>query len=451
MNFLNKKLRAITLIELVISLFIIITVTSLVVMNHNVSFSDSNLSNSQNSLYQSFKVAQNNALSSRAYGSSTPTYWGIHLEKDDESSKLFADINDDQEYNGGEANSVSGGRNISFSDDILVNDILWVEDSDTYGTSSKISVLFQMSDANIKVFDIDDGYLDSESTWYIELKDKRFDFANLIVVDPPGRVDVKPCSCDNHLHYCCSFCSSSDDCIDPREDDACEGQSFINYYDYEYSLVAIGDQCWFAENLKYLPDGETFSPADTGSVFTPHYYVYNYAGGGGIDDLTGDDLDMYNTYGILYNGPAAMDGETQEESQGICPDGWHIPSHDEFTDLERAVCTLLGNSDCNSTFPKDTSTVGFRGTNEGDALKSEDTSSWCNASSACEDSGFDVLPAGGRGEAGAFFYLDEIAFFISSSVDVDTWYRSLHFDYSSIYRDEVEQNSGGSLRCVKNN
>ena len=42
--------------------------------------------------------------------------------------------------------------------------------------------------------------------------------------------------------------------------------------------------------------------------------------------------------GFLYTWDAAMDGSTDEGAQGLCPDGWHIPTHAELTDLSVALC-----------------------------------------------------------------------------------------------------------------
>ena len=42
--------------------------------------------------------------------------------------------------------------------------------------------------------------------------------------------------------------------------------------------------------------------------------------------------------GLLYTWDAAMDGSTEEGAQGLCPDGWHIPTHAELTDLSVALC-----------------------------------------------------------------------------------------------------------------
>ncbi len=89
---------------------------------------------------------------------------------------------------------------------------------------------------------------------------------------------------------------------------ACDGETSIAYQGYTYNIVAIGDQCWFAENLRYLPEGQDFSPRSTQSDSNRYYYIYDFDEGGTIVELEEDPsaLEKYNTYGILYNWPAAM-------------------------------------------------------------------------------------------------------------------------------------------------
>ena len=101
---------------------------------------------------------------------------------------------------------------------------------------------------------------------------------------------------------------------------ACNNQTSVTYQGYEYDIVEIGDQCWFAENCKYLP---SVSPSNEGSETEPYYYVYAYEG---TDAGQAQATSNYETYGVLYNWPAVM-------TEGICPSGWHIPSDEEFTQL----------------------------------------------------------------------------------------------------------------------
>ena len=89
-----------------------------------------------------------------------------------------------------------------------------------------------------------------------------------------------------------------------------------------YNTIRVGSQCWMQENLKYLP--AVVGPG-TASGTDPYYYVYGYDG----TDVSAAKLTAnYQTYGALYNGPAAITA---------CPTGWHLPSDNEWTALTTYV------------------------------------------------------------------------------------------------------------------
>ena len=96
----------------------------------------------------------------------------------------------------------------------------------------------------------------------------------------------------------------------------------ITFLGDEYSTVQIGEQCWFQENLRYLP---SIHPGEFSST-NPRYYVY------GHDDLdleAAKQTESYLNHGVLYNWPAAM-------QDGICPVGWHLPTSEELVELVEA-------------------------------------------------------------------------------------------------------------------
>jgi len=100
-----------------------------------------------------------------------------------------------------------------------------------------------------------------------------------------------------------------------------------------YKTIQIGTQTWMAENLAYLP---SVSPPGPGSFTVPYYYVYSYSGN---DVNAAKATSYYNKYGVLYNWPAAMNGAASSNAnpsgvQGCCPQGWHLPSLDEWRVLE---------------------------------------------------------------------------------------------------------------------
>jgi uncharacterized protein (TIGR02145 family) len=95
-------------------------------------------------------------------------------------------------------------------------------------------------------------------------------------------------------------------------------ETFTDFRDNQvYKMTTIGTQTWMAENLNYeLPSGS---------------FCY--------DDLQSN----CDIYGRLYSWSVAMSGYTGQGEQalegkkGICPTGWHIPSHKEWTTLKSFV------------------------------------------------------------------------------------------------------------------
>jgi uncharacterized protein (TIGR02145 family) len=207
----------------------------------------------------------------------------------------------------------------------------------------------------------------------------------------------------------------------------------IEHEGYSYSTVQIGDQCWFSENCRYLP---VVSPSSEGSETEPYYYVYDYQG---TDLVEAQATANYETYGVLYNWPAAI-------TEGLCPSGWHIPSDDEWQALEIA----LGMSEAEAT------SLGFRGSPVGDFMKS--TSGWndYNGSSGngSNSSGFNVLPAGNTDVSGNTVNMYQDGSFWSSTLqnEQDILGRNVNYTDDYVYRFVVltsEELIKFSARCIK--
>lgn len=90
---------------------------------------------------------------------------------------------------------------------------------------------------------------------------------------------------------------------------------------YDYSTVLVGEQCWFSENCRYMPE---VSPSSLSSVDIPVYYVYGYEGQN-VEEAK--STMNYNLYGVLYNWLAVQDSD-------ICPNGWHVSSDADWHQLE---------------------------------------------------------------------------------------------------------------------
>jgi uncharacterized protein (TIGR02145 family) len=199
----------------------------------------------------------------------------------------------------------------------------------------------------------------------------------------------------------------------------------VSHEGYDYSTVLIGDQCWFSENCRYLPE---VSPSTIVNATTPYYYVYGFEG---TDVEVAKSTENYETYGVLYNWPAVM-------TEGICPTSWHMPSDEEWQSLEIS----LGMS---ASIAME---LGFRGTDEGYQMKS--ISGWYNNGNGTNTSGFNSKP-GGLLAGIEFYYGLELHGFWWTSTATDNSYlaRQLVFGDDSISRQPESPTVGFSARCLK--
>ena len=129
--------------------------------------------------------------------------------------------------------------------------------------------------------------------------------------------------------------------------------------------------------------------------------------------------------------------------QGVCPDGWHLPSDNEWKDMEM----YLGMSQ------SDADGSGWRGTDEEGKLKEIGTAHWSSPNTgATNESGFTVLPGGSRDEGGNFYNLGSNASFWSTTAwdsDPVAWMRYLKYNGSSVGRYGGCNPRGFSVRCLK--
>jgi uncharacterized protein (TIGR02145 family) len=212
----------------------------------------------------------------------------------------------------------------------------------------------------------------------------------------------------------CGVVNGTNDCIACGEDIAHEG--------YDYSTVQIGDQCWFSENCRYLPEVSSYSASSTSD---PYYYVYGYEG---TTVAAAKATEYYEMYGVLYNWPAVI-------TEGVCPSGWNVPSDGEWQIMEIS----LGMSEA------DAADTGWRGTDEGYQMKS--TSGWSNGSNS---SGFNGLPSG-RSSSSGFEFSGSSGYWWSASESFGSysWNRLLSNSLDSVLRNSFIQTFGFSARCVR--
>ena len=99
-----------------------------------------------------------------------------------------------------------------------------------------------------------------------------------------------------------------------------------------YNTVQIGSQCWMKENLRTTryEDGDSIPAGTYFSSTEPYYY-----------DNNSTSIPLAER-GYLYNWPAVMHGRAASNTvpsgvQGICPEGWHVPSDAEWVVLTSYV------------------------------------------------------------------------------------------------------------------
>jgi uncharacterized protein (TIGR02145 family) len=202
-----------------------------------------------------------------------------------------------------------------------------------------------------------------------------------------------------------------------------------------YKTIKIGNQWWMAENLKvtHFNNGDSIP-----NIVDP--ILWSMTSRVGVYCNYWNSLDNVDTYGLLYNWSAVND------SRGIGPSGWHVPSDAEWKVLEIYVGLSQSETDI----------VGYRGSNEGRKLKEKGYKFWCFFldTTSTNESGFSALPGGYRDGNGKFHNMGTVGYFWSSSKS-DTacaWYRMLSCMDGRIYRDcsYRDYQEGFSIRCVRN-
>jgi uncharacterized protein (TIGR02145 family) len=176
-----------------------------------------------------------------------------------------------------------------------------------------------------------------------------------------------------------------------------------------YTTVKIGEQTWMQQNLRV-----EFTPDSSGIVS----FLYD------------NNPDYEETYGRLYSWDVAMNGSTAENSQGICPDGWHIPSDEEWKELEIHLGMTRQEADMTNT---------WRGYGAGTKLAQGG------------ESGYDALFAGRRTNYGTYSLLGSYEYmWASTEYGQYAWRRCLEKGVSTVGRwNTFPKTYGFSVRCVK--
>jgi uncharacterized protein (TIGR02145 family) len=198
-----------------------------------------------------------------------------------------------------------------------------------------------------------------------------------------------------------------------------------------YNTVTIGTQVWMMENLKttrYADGTQLVNGTGVGAIYNDVTTKYRFV----YEDLESNAV----TYGRLYTWAAVMNGAVSSVSnpsgvQGICPNGWHVPSSEEWTQL----INYFGSA----------STAGG-------PLKEAGNSHWLYSNvGATNTSGFTGLPHGYKSDSGSFYGLGTYGtYFTSTSVNsYSAKALILRTENSEAYMGDYDRDQGDAVRCVK--
>lgn len=195
----------------------------------------------------------------------------------------------------------------------------------------------------------------------------------------------------------------------------CPGLPTITYGSQVYNTIQFGSQCWMKENLNI---GTMVSGSgDQTNNGTIEKYCYD------------NDPSNCNTYGGLYQWDEMMLYSTSGGVQGICPDGWHIPTDEEWCILEQEIDSGVV---CDLNM--------WRGLDAGMKMKSGGSS------------GFDALLGGMRITYSTNFNAATYSGYFWTSTEFnsfESYYRQFNTSYHTVYRSYRSKLEGRSVRCLK--
>lgn len=207
-----------------------------------------------------------------------------------------------------------------------------------------------------------------------------------------------------------------------------------------YNTVQIGNQCWMKENLRTTHYASSIE-IPLGSSATHHdYSAQRY--------YPNDNAELVGTYGYLYNWAAVMNGASSSTAnpsgvQGICPNGWHVPSDSEWTQLTDYVSihsAYLCNNDMSNLGKALAAATGWNSYTTTCAIG--------NNPSTNNSTGFSALPAG----LSLSTNFGNVADFWSATEETDNLHaciRILRYNQGNVTKYTYYKHYGFSVRCVR--
>ncbi|GEM_PF-1861891 len=198
-----------------------------------------------------------------------------------------------------------------------------------------------------------------------------------------------------------------------------------------YRWVTIGQQTWMGENLNV--GTRIDSTIDATNNATIEKYCYR------------DDTLNCREYGGLYQWDEMMQYQPSDTGnpgsvQGVCPEGWHVPTHKEWSELAQYISDEMGP-------------YQFDGSKwEGVGLHLKDSLRWDNGDNGTDDYGFAALPSGFRmPDSGKYVTLGSASYqWAASEMDSTSGYTRRMMGWDDLEIMGLDKNDGAAVRCIRN-
>ena len=220
----------------------------------------------------------------------------------------------------------------------------------------------------------------------------------------------------------------------------CQGQDHVTYQGYDYEIVAIGDQCWFAENLQaesyrngdeipYCANSCQWGNSEEGarSGYGDTYPTTGAPCGEGVGSsgyCFAPTADVVALFGHLYNWYAVVD------ERELCPSGWTVPSTVDFE-------TLIEFAE-----EAGTATAAY--------LKADHT--WLQENADTGLLGFDALAGGYGGNLGGFDgdgYLTMFWGSTQSTIGANAEHLQIEAGATAVFLNNNHKQYAQYVRCIK--
>ncbi len=189
-----------------------------------------------------------------------------------------------------------------------------------------------------------------------------------------------------------------------------------------YKTVQIGEQRWFAENLRFNVKGSTCYEKREYNCET-YGRLYNWA-------MVMMVVDYYNSRSLAKLSPKYKSGKIHD----ICPNGWHVPTNKEWKIMRHFV--------------------GKKGVSDGVGLSLRSKENWekeMRIPAGSDEFGFNALPSGERDFEGRYYDMGRSAVFWTSSEysndGARLWW--IYYDSRNIEGNYDTKETGASVRCIE--